>query len=306
MQWPEGKRFAFTVFDDPDSQTLEASQVVYGFLRSLGMRTTKAVWPMGPYREGKSTSETCDNPAYREHVRQLHAEGFEVGFHGASIRSSLRNETEAGLERFREYFGGYPSAMANHFDNTEAIYWGAARMTGFRRWMYTAATLNRRAGQYSGEVEGSPYFWGDLCHSRIRYCRNFVFSKINTLQVCPEMPYHDPQRPFVHRWYASAEGADAGKFVGTIAEAQQEALEEEGGACIMYTHFGKGFVEGNRLLPRFENLMKRLGSRNGWFVPVSTLLDYLEQRRGEHVLSSQERARLEWRWLAEKLVRRTA
>ena len=32
VTWPQGKRFAFTVFDDPDSQTLEAGRAVYSFL----------------------------------------------------------------------------------------------------------------------------------------------------------------------------------------------------------------------------------------------------------------------------------
>ena len=48
ITWPDNKRFAFTVFDDPDSQTLEASQAVYGFLRDRGFRTTKGVWPLAP------------------------------------------------------------------------------------------------------------------------------------------------------------------------------------------------------------------------------------------------------------------
>jgi hypothetical protein len=34
--WPDGKRFAFTVFDDPDSQTWQAGREVYALLRDLG------------------------------------------------------------------------------------------------------------------------------------------------------------------------------------------------------------------------------------------------------------------------------
>ena len=36
LRWPDGKRFAFSIFDDPDSQTLETSKAVYSlssFLR---------------------------------------------------------------------------------------------------------------------------------------------------------------------------------------------------------------------------------------------------------------------------------
>ena len=47
VQWPEGKAFAFTVFDDPDAQSYEDGRVVYSFLDDLGFRTTRGVWP-GP------------------------------------------------------------------------------------------------------------------------------------------------------------------------------------------------------------------------------------------------------------------
>ena len=38
-----GESFAFTIFDDPDSQTLEAGREVYTLLADLGFRTTKGV-----------------------------------------------------------------------------------------------------------------------------------------------------------------------------------------------------------------------------------------------------------------------
>lgn len=301
VEWPEGKRFAFTVFDDPDSQPLEESRIIYDFLHDIGLRTTMGIWPSGPYREGTSRSESCANPAYREHVMAVRERGFEIGFHGAALRSSEREQTRAALESFREYFGSWPSAMANHFDNAEAIYWGPARLGGLPRLIYKAATGKSRSGQYFGEIEGSKWFWGDLCRSHIRYCRGFVFREMNTFRVCPEMPYFDAQRPFVNAWYAGSEGADAGKYLKTISEVNQDRLEEEGGACIMYTHFGKGFVQDGRLNPRFRQLMERLSRRKGWFVPVTTLLDHIRSLRGEHNLSPAERTRLEWTWLLQKI-----
>ena len=74
----------------------------------------------------------------------------------------------------------------------------------------------------------------------------------------------------------------------------------------MYTHFGKGFVEDGRILPRFAELMRRLAAKDGWFVPVGTLLTHLEAVRGKHILSHSERRRLEWRWLSEKFLQGTS
>jgi hypothetical protein len=301
IEWPEDKRFAFTVFDDPDSQPLEDSRVIYSFLADLGFRTTKGVWVQGPFRQGNSRSETCDNPAYLQHVLDLQRQGFEIGFHNASLHSSEREETRAALERFRQFFGEYPSAMSNHFSNAEAIYWGEARLGGAARLLYQLASKDRGADHYSGHMENSPYFWGDLCRDHIRFCRNFVFRDVNTLRICPEMPYYDPERPYVRQWYASSEGADARLFQQTISEENQDRLEKEQGACIIYTHFGKGFVEEGRAAARFRELMERLSRKDGWFVSVSTLLQYLQAKRGERVLSPRERRRLERLWIWEKI-----
>ena len=46
MLWPGNKSFAFSVFDDTDSQTLEKGKAVYALLADLGFRTTKSVWPI--------------------------------------------------------------------------------------------------------------------------------------------------------------------------------------------------------------------------------------------------------------------
>jgi hypothetical protein len=42
--------------------------------------------------------------------------------------------------------------------------------------------------------------------------------------------------------------------------------------------------------------------KNGWFVPVATLLDHLLAVRGRHEISNAERRRLERKWLLEKLL----
>jgi len=69
----------------------------------------------------------------------------------------------------------------------------------------------------------------------------------------------------------------------------------------MYTHFGLGFWDG-RLNPRFAELLTALARRNGWFVPVSELLDYLLARRGgSATLQGSQRRELERRWLLHKV-----
>jgi hypothetical protein len=115
------------------------------------------------------------------------------------------------------------------------------------------------------------------------------------------MPYHDPDRPYVNRWFASTEGATISGFLERLSEANQDRLEAEGGCCIIYTHFGLGFCPDGSLNARFVELMQRLSRRRGWFVPVSTMLDYIESKRGAVVLTGSARSQLERRWLWHKV-----
>jgi hypothetical protein len=305
MEWPDSKDFAFTVFDDPDAQTLAGCRKIYDFLAELGLRTTIGVWPCAPIREPNSPGETCGNVEYLSYIQELQRGGFEVGYHNTTPHSSPRHEIAAGLTTFCGYFGAAPITMANHY-NAEAIYWGYHRLTGLRRHLYRAANLSRRANQFSGHIPDSIYFWGDLCHEHVQYCRNFVFDEINTLRACPWMPYCDPERPYVRYWYASSEGANVGSFTRMISEEKQDRLEAERGACIMYAHFGHGFVQNGDVEPRFRGLLTRLSKKNGWFVPVRTLLGYLQARRQTTIITAGQRAPMEWRWLTRKLIRGTS
>src|SRR5947207_165073 len=114
VPFPGGARFAFTVMDDTDVATVENVQPVYRLLESLGMRTTKTVWPVR-CEEGSrnfSLSETMDDPHYLDFVVDLHARGFEIAFHGATMETSTRERTARALDRFCRVFGATPKAAS--------------------------------------------------------------------------------------------------------------------------------------------------------------------------------------------------
>ena len=301
IQWPDGKSFAFTIFDDPDYQDSGSVGPVYSLLAELGFRTTVSVWPLRGAGRPRIGGVTCEDSAYLEWILGLQRKGFEIGLHNVTYHTSNRQETKNGLERFRELFGHYPHSMANHSGCREGMYWGRDRLTGAHRLVYDLLHPHQSRGEFEGHVERSPLFWGDLCHENIRYVRNFTFSEINTLKVCPMMPYHDPDRPFVKSWFAAAEGPSATTFTDMLCEENQDRLAEEGGACIMYTHFAQGFVENGHVYKRFEALMRRLSRLNGWFVPVHTLLDFLATTQQGQPIPVSDRKRVERRWLLQKI-----
>ncbi len=284
---------------------MENGPVIYDFLKSLGMRTSKSVWPIKGVGEAKVGGSTCEEAEYREWTRGLQQDGFEIALHNVTYNNSPRAQIVAGLDTYFSIYGSFPRIQVNHSDCRDCLYWGHKRVSGLFRLAYTLATRFRKLHRFQGEVRGSEYFWGDLCEQHIEYVRNFVFKDINTLKCCPQMPYHDTLRPLVKQWFASAEGGTLDSFCRTVSEENQLRLENEGGACIMYAHLGApGFVSQGRLDARFQGLMEDLAARDGWFVPVSTLLDYIREQRGEHCITTIERTRLEWQWFANKFATR--
>jgi len=303
MRWPQGRSFAFTIFDDTDLSVPGNFERVYDCLGELGFRTTKSVWPLTSKGQLARDVEgsSCDDPAYLRYVLQLQANGFEIGYHNSSHTGFTREGVVRALDRFRELFGHDPYTMTNHQQNPEAMYWGAARLSQPLSTVYRMA--QRGVGtRAAGQDPSSPYFWGDICQQRIKYVRGFVFPEVNTLAACPAMPYHDPQRPYVRAWFASTYGSWWSDFRVALSPQRQDELEESGGACIIYAHVGAQFQDTDgSLRPEFKQLMSRLSRLNGWFVPVHEMLDYMVKEKGLAKLSWTQRQAQEWRWFGHKI-----
>jgi hypothetical protein len=304
MNFPQGKRFAFTILDDTDDSTLENVKPVYDALKAHGLQTTKTVWPVD-CPEGSRiyfAADTLLRRPYLEFVRQLRADGFEIAFHGATMESSKRERTVRALEFLKREFGAYPALFCNHGQNRDNLYWGAKRFQ--TAWLRGMAGSWRKEGAsyYLGEVESSEYFWGDLCRQHIRYVRNWTFPCLNMLEVNPEMPYRLPGTPYVNLWFSTADAPGVEDFVRLLTPDGIDRLERAGGLCIISTHLGKGFVENRGLDPRVDRILQDLSRRPGWYVPVSEMLDYLvkTQDRGRS-LGSWKTAMLETRYLVYKL-----
>jgi len=300
--WPNNKKFAFTIFDDTDRSNLEDSKLIYNCLNDLGFKTTRSAWVNNSNSKNNSEGVTCENKSYLEWLLEIKKIGFEIGYHNTTFSSSERQKIKEGLEKFKRFFGEDPIVMANHSENKENIYWGSDRLSGSRKLVYNILTLFKRNKYYLGHDNSSKFFWGDLCKQNIKYVRNFVFSDINTLKNCPFMPYKDQTKPFVNYWFASSEGNNAETFIKCISDKNQDRLEEEGGACIMYTHFADGFSKNGKISENFKEQMTKLSKREGWFVTVSTLLEFLKKENKNYEINPKQRKALEWKWLFDKLI----
>ncbi len=301
-RFPGNKRFAFTIFDDTDSSTVDLVRPVYDFLADLGIRSTKSVWALNTDPGRRYAASTLQDSDYLNFILELKNYGFEIASHNMQNGDCPRERMDRGLSQFRELVGEYPRTHTNHLDNRENIYWGAYRFSSFTRQVaYSLGTHFRYAGRFAGHDPASPFFWGDLCRERVSYVRNFVFREINLDRVHKTLPYHDSTKPFVNHWFSSSDGGDVQQFCRMISDPNQDRLEAESGVCIMYTHFASGFVRDGKLDPVFRRLMTRLASKDGWFVPVCTLLDRLREQHTDSNISREELAVMENRWLRERL-----
>ncbi len=300
IRCPDGKKFAFTIIDDTDVSTVENARPIYDLLSENGLRTTKTVWPLQPSARAITGGDSLDNPEYREWVQDLRKRGFEIALHGVADGSSSRARIIEGLDEYKRILGEYPVVHVNHVGQSEGIYWGADRFDFPVRWLYRL--YRRQCGSEPdsfGADEVSPHFWGDLCRKRLKYVRNMVFQDINTLKMDPLMPYHDPRRSYVRHWFSSSYGSGINAFCEMISEANQDRLEAEGGACILYSHLGSTFYP---LRADLKHLIRRLSERDGWFVPVTTLLDFLGTQRGWCDVSQHRTTfqMMQWNWFLQQ------
>jgi hypothetical protein len=287
---PADKKFAITFVDDTDLSTRENTEPVYEYLDSHNVRGTKTVWISRQKRNSifrkdrekvisgtPMSGATLEDPDYLQFVRNLATMGFEIALHGISAGNSYRNEIIDGIELFRSYFGRFPRINIFHEKNIENLYCGRHKLDLWPLRVLERFTDN---SDYQGQIDGSPYFWGDIAKQTIDYMRLpfHTLQEVNTFRINPSMPFYDPLRPYVNGWFASSDGADCHRFNRLLSRENIDKLVRERGACVVYTHFAKNFtrprVSAWILADDFRRTVDDLTYREGgWFPTASDLLD---------------------------------
>lgn len=302
--YPQRKRFAFTIFDDTDVGTLDSLRPIYDLLGDLGLRTTKSVWPVdyagdSAYR-GSATLEDDDYCRYLLNLKSL---GFEIAYHGATMESADRETSMRALALFRRVFGQGPRSYAAHAQNRDNLYWGRERF----RFGLCKSVYQRLAGSRDrpseGHVPGSRYYWSDLA-PEIAYVRSFTYTGINLDRISRCVPYRTANTPGVAAWFPTCDADNVEEFAELLTRRNVDELEANNGLCIVSTHLGKGFVRNGEVHAGARHALEYLSKRDGWFVPVSEMLDYLAHTRGIECLRGWRLFRLEALWFLHSLLRR--
>jgi len=306
IQWPENKKFAFTIFDDTDFSTIQNTKPVYDLLQKLNIKTTKSCWVYNPDPNTKALNNgsSLENKDYREWLLEMQTNGFEIALHNVSSGSSKRDKIISGINDFKEIFKYDNIIFANHAGTRDSIYWASSRLSGVSKLLYKLLTRNKKDNSFVGHVLTSEYYWADYLQKHVKYIRNFTFREINTLKACPQMPYRNSKTPMANYWFASCDGGTLSSFCQALTKDKIDRLIDEQGCCIMYTHFGAGFVDSNGKIDKnFSEIMEYIASKNGWFSPVSEVLNYLQDLRdADYYITRQEHDSLSRKWLFEKVI----
>jgi hypothetical protein len=297
ITWPNGKKFAFTIVDDTDLATLENIKPIYDYLYTIGILTTKTIWVFNQSENIYRDSDTLERKEYLDYIISLKNKGFEIASHGVRGTSSKRNIIMEGFEEFKNRIGSYPNIHINHAQNEDNLYWGYHRLFKLQKLLHKMKikTYSLRGIGYGGQKD-SDYFWGDFAQKHIKYVRGNTFKEINVFAKDPFTPYFEARFPYVNAWFSSANGASAKEFIDLLSVENQNKLEEEGGLCIVYTHFGtKGFLNADGELDgNMKFLLDNLAKKDGWFVPANEILDYIVSQRGISKVDSLRQ------WLRQK------
>ena len=298
ITWPDGHDFAFTVVDDTDGATVENVKPVYDYLISHGVLTTKTCW-VYPSRDNVYTGQCLQDPEYLEFLLDLKKKGVELGFHNAGSGGYTRQETLRALEEYKDLLGDYPTLHINHSNNIENLYWGAERFTPLVKFIYN---LRRSVIKSLGTDPQSEYFWGDFAKEHFRFIRNRTFNETNTLKADPRLVYRETgKQQYSNYWFSSSDGMRLSPFLELLTKEKIDRLIDDHGCCIVYTHFAYDFVDDNGNLNQdFKDTIDYLSSKNGWFVPVSTILNYVLKDE-EYIPSRSYEAKMDLKWLFERI-----
>jgi len=283
--FPNGKKFVFTIIDDTDDSTLENIKPIYDFLFQKGIKITKTVWVYPP-RDEHSIGDSLQRPEYCEFIRDIKKKGFEIGLHNVGSGKYRRDEILNGLNEFREKLGEYPKIHINHSYNPDSIYGGYKRFNQPFSWI-VRKMYRQYDNVFQGENADSEYFWGDRHKEIIQFSRNHEFIGLNTSKFDSYMPYVDPNRSeFANIWFSSTFAPNQWVFNHIVTKKAIRKLEQNNGVCIIFTHLGYFMKDGVIDQGFVERINWLSENPNGIYIPVSELLEKIADQRKDKGLNA--------------------
>lgn len=268
----------FCITDDTDDATLIQTKAVYDFLVQHKFVTTKTVWPYSPSEpcgipatpQSTLRGITLENLEYLNYCKMLSSQGYEICLHGASAGNNIRKSTVEAFNFLNTHFGDSDTFIC-HSKNAENLYWEnkVTSLFPFKQMLehYSKHTT-------SGEITESPYFWGDICQSRVKQIRLYRTREINTLKVNPSMPYYDKNKPYVNYWFSATKR----RIADCATDYAIESLKKENGLIVLYQYLHRYADFRTGLLNnRFVAAIERLSSEH--YLQIATTSKHMDRLR---------------------------
>jgi len=292
LVWPPHPyRAGFCITDDTDAATFEQVKAVYDFLLSRNFRTTRAVWafkPMDrcgvpPIPDSALRGITLQDPQYLDYCRKLHEYGFEICLHGASAGNNTREYTRQAFDFLGRNIAASDTFIC-HGKNADNLYW-EHKVTSLPVLRWLLKHYSRHS--CSGEVESSPFFWGDICKDKIDQVRLFRTRCLDTLKRNSSMPYFDPHKPFVNGWFAATKR----RIIDCATEQARAALKRDYGLTVLYQYlFRYADPKTLALDPRFTKAIDDIAGDQEILVDtVSHIMRRLRLIQGLFVVHNRHR-----------------
>ena len=259
FDYPDKKKFVFTIIDDTDDAIFENIKPVYDLLFQNKILTTKTIWVYPPRDIKQSKGDCLQRPEYLEFVKDLHKKGFEIALHNVGSGSYEREEIIRGLQEFKNHLGIHPNIHVNHSYNPDNLYSGSKRFSF--PFNYIIKLLYSQYDEFYGDNPESNFFWGDIHKNLIKYSRNHEIDDINTVKINPYIPYKDKRYDtYSNYWFSSTFAPNQWVFNAMVTPEKIDRLENQGGICILYTHLGY-FMRRGKIDPGFVKIIEYLGKK---------------------------------------------
>jgi hypothetical protein len=282
--FPEGYTFGFTIIHDADCAYSRRLAPLFEAFDEFGFKLTVtafvfwADWANNGaiWREWKEAERDGGDffapkavPLVDDKEREFYVElanrGHEIGIHTPSDTSDTRHDIVRAFEFFKEVFGHYPKVYTEHSGSTnkeaqanegskpESIYYNADLLNDYGPWVWIddewGIPHNRHAQFYDIlAVNGSPF--NKVAEMKYGIAKGFLRSG---------------------KW---REG-DGDGFLAGYSDENIDLLEKNRGLALVYTHLDKKWLDSGTRQMRgaIKDQLRYLASKNGWFVPASTILD---------------------------------
>lgn len=282
--YPGGHTFAFTIVHDADSAYSQRLAPLFEVFDALNMKITATVFVFWAdwANNGKiwSSWNRVQDPRQklmapkavplvdsteRDFYRKLAAEGHEIGMHTPSDTSDTTAQLQQAFEYFDEVFGHFPTiyvehshdsnqeTLGNQGENPRSEYFSLAMLKHYHPWVWVDGPLGLPSESESGYYD-------------------LIASQVAPFSDEPAKRYgYDKIFARTGKWKL----ADGDGFLQEYSTSNVDELERNRGIALVYTHLDSKWLDPDthKMRGSLSDRLKYITSKNGWFVPASTILD---------------------------------